>query len=148
MKRSAKLSVLWILLALPLASAWAQESAEEPVRCIQTTRIDRTEVIDDQTVVFYMRGRRIYVNHLDRACPGLDSGRPFSYRTTNSRLCSVDTITVLEQSAFGLIPGFTCGLGQFEPADEEVIALLKGEEEEAEITVVPIEVEEEDEAEE
>jgi hypothetical protein len=148
MRRSSRLSVFWVLLSLPLAPAWAQETADEPVRCIQSTRIDRTEVIDDRTVVFYMRGRRIYVNHLDRACPGLDRGNPFSYRTTNSRLCNIDTITVLERSAFGLIPGFSCGLGEFEPADEEVIALLKGEEEEAEITVVPVEVEELDEVDE
>jgi hypothetical protein len=145
MKRSSRLSVLWVLLSLPLAPAWAQGSAEEPVRCIQASRIDRTEIIDERTVVFYMRGRRIYVNHLDRACPGLDRGKPFAYRTTNSRLCSIDTITVLENSAFGMTRGFSCRLGEFEPADEEVIALLKGEEEEADITVVPVEVDELDE---
>ena len=83
-------------------------------------------------------------DRLDRACPGLDRDRPFSYRANNSRICSIDSITVLENSAFGLTRGFTCGLGVFEPSNEEAIALLKGEQEEAEVTVIDIEVEDED----
>lgn len=140
MKYSLGLLFCCGICAVPIAPASAQGVDGEPVRCVQTTRIDRTEVIGDDIIVFYMRGRDIFVNRLDRSCPGLDRG-PFSYRSNNSRLCSIDTITVLENSAFGLTRGFTCGLGIFEPADEEVVALLKGDEEEAEVTVVPIEVE-------
>ncbi|MGD8341663.1 MAG: DUF6491 family protein [Gammaproteobacteria bacterium] len=120
--------------------AMAQGTEGAPARCVQVSRIDRTEVIDDRTIVFYMRGRTIYVNRLDRACPGLDRGNPFSYRTSTSRICSADSITVLENTAFGLSRGFTCGLGEFEPSNEEAIALLKGDEEEADITVVPVEI--------
>ena len=148
MKHGPGLLLCSCLCAVPLTPAAAQGVDGEPVRCVQTTRIDRTEVIGDDVIVFYMRGRAIFINRLDRSCPGLDRGQPFSYRTTNSRLCNSDSITVLENSAFGLQRGFTCGLGVFEPADEEVVALLKGEEQEADVTVVPVEVEPEDEDEE
>ena len=148
MKHSLGLLFCCSLFALPLTPVAAQGNDGEPVRCIQASRIDRTEIIGDQTIVFYMRGRNnIFINRLDRACPGLDRGGPFSYRTTNSRLCNSDSITVLENSAFGLTRGFTCGLGLFEPADEEVIAILKGAEEEADVTVIEVEVEDEDVAE-
>ena len=42
----------------------------ESERCINTVRIDRTEVIDDRTVVFYLNGGDIYVNRLPHRCPG------------------------------------------------------------------------------
>jgi hypothetical protein len=146
MKHSLGLLFCCGLFALSAAPIAAQGIDGEPVRCIQTTRIDRTEVIGDQLIVFHMRGRdNIFINRLDRACPGLDRGRPFSYRSTNSRLCNSDSITVLENSAFGLTRGFTCGLGVFEPSNAEAIALLKGEQEEAEVTVIDVEVEDEDE---
>src|SRR5690606_17824151 len=43
-----------------------------PTRCISTTRLDRTEVVDNETVLFYMRGGDIYRNRLSRSCPGLE----------------------------------------------------------------------------
>ena len=148
MKRQARLLSYFLLSALPLATASSQDSddiddaadaAEEPARCITLSRIDRTEVIDDRTIAFHMRNGDIYLNRLDRACRNLDRGRPFSYRTSTSQLCSVDVITILEEFGVGLSPGASCGLGLFEPSDEEELALLKGEEEPAEITTVPVE---------
>jgi hypothetical protein len=41
------------------------------------------------------------------------------YKTTTSRLCSIDTITVLEQFSSRLDPGFTCRLGEFQPITPE-----------------------------
>src|SRR5262249_19543259 len=92
--------------------------------------------VDDQNVLFFMRDRSVYRNHLPRKCPGLEREDRFSYTLQGTRrLCSIDTITVLEDSPFGpgvsgLRDGFTCRLGEFVPlSPEEVEDLLPREDE-------------------
>ena len=89
--------------------------------CIAYQQIDRTQVVDDDTILFRMRGRNnpIYVNELPNKCPELRSEDRFMYRTSTSQLCAVDTITVLNDVGFGFMPGATCGLGKFTPIDED-----------------------------
>jgi len=144
MRREFYLTVLTGSLLLTLTSTDAQDGddSQEPVRCVALSRIDRTEVIDNQTVAFFMRGRDIFLNRLDVECPRLDHERRFSYRTSTGQLCAIDRITVIENTGFGLGAGASCGLGMFVPTTEEALAMLKGEEEPAEITVEDIEVEE------
>lgn len=86
--------------------------------CISASRIDNTKVLDQQNILFFMRGGEIYRNFLPRRCPGLDHREAFSYRSTASQLCAIDVITVLETSGFGPRPGANCGLGNFYPISE------------------------------
>jgi len=129
------------LSVAPLASALPQDTSGDELRCISLRRIDRTEVIDDRHIVFRLRGGDIYLNQLSRSCPRLDLERRFSYRTSTSQLCSIDSITVIENSAFGLIDGASCGLGMFTPIAEDMLEVLKGDQEEAEVTVTDVEIE-------
>ena len=46
--------------------------------CVSIRRIDRTEIIDDRTIVFHMIGKEIYLNKLPRRCPGLRSAGTYS----------------------------------------------------------------------
>ena len=89
-----------------------------PQDCIQTNRIRDTDVIDDRTIVFRMRGGDVFSNILERRCPGLGQHKRFMHETRGGRLCEIDTITVLEQWAGRITEGFTCGLGQFHPITE------------------------------
>jgi hypothetical protein len=103
-----------------------------PRDCVITQSIARTEVLDDQTIIFYMRGKNIaYRNYLPKKCPGLKRWDRFGYQVTAGRLCNIDLITVLENSIFGvgLDKGFTCRLGDFHPLSPEDIASLKIEKE-------------------
>jgi hypothetical protein len=84
----------------------------DPADCVDIARIDHTRVRDERTIDFYMRGRTVYRNRLPGECPGLAFEDAFTYRTSLSRLCSVDTITVLHTGGGG--PGATCGLGAFQ----------------------------------
>jgi hypothetical protein len=84
----------------------------DPLDCVDIARIDRTRVRDDSTIDFYMRGREVYRNRLPGECSGLAFEDSFTYRTSLSRLCSVDTITVLRPGGGG--PGPTCALGHFQ----------------------------------
>jgi hypothetical protein len=129
-------------LALPwlLAGSAAVRADDEPTfnrtprDCVQTQSISRTEILDDQTILFFMRGKNVaYRNYLPRKCPGLKRWDRFGYSVTAGRLCSIDLITVLERSGSsfstlgGFQPGFTCQLGDFVPMSPEEIVSLKDE---------------------
>ena len=124
------------LLAVGMQPSQAQDGADDealdraPERCISLNRIDRTEVIDDRTIIFHMRGGAIFLNHLARECPGLKREERFMYSPTSNRLCDVDTVTVLEQWGFGLTRGFTCSLGPFHPISDADLEDLRRTEEE------------------
>lgn len=89
----------------------------EPVDCVDLARIDYTRVRDDRTVDFYMRGREVYRNRLRNECSGLAFEDSFAYRTSLSRLCSVDLITVNRSGGAG---GPTCALGTFQRIETSI----------------------------
>jgi hypothetical protein len=86
----------------------------EPIDCVNTYSIRDTKVIDDRTIDFKMTGGKIYRNTLPYSCSGLRSEERFSYRATNNRLCSIDTIRVLNNYGGRLQEGAGCGLGKFQ----------------------------------
>jgi hypothetical protein len=104
---------------------------------VQTQSIARTDILDDQTIIFYMRGKNVaYRNYLPNKCPGLKRADRFSYQVTAGRLCNIDLITVLEiglrvdrEIPGGFERGFTCRLGDFHPLSPEDIESLKIEKE-------------------
>jgi hypothetical protein len=112
-----------------------------PVDCISVNRIRRTEVIDDQTVLFEMNGDVYLSNILDKECPGLGREKRFIHETYG-RLCDVDTITVLEQWGTSFRNGFTCRLGKFHPITEIEAEELTREPEVAEEQAPEVEVKE------
>ena len=114
------------ILALPLllvlaAPAFAADRSAPPaataagpaVDCVELRQIRETRVHGDSTIDFHMQGGKVYRNTLPYSCPGLGFEERFSYKTSLDRLCSVDTITVLQSP--GISAGATCGLGKFEP---------------------------------
>jgi hypothetical protein len=108
-----------VVCAAPSAAQDGDEFDRTPEDCVATASIDRTKVIDDNTILFYMRGKKIFRNYLPRRCPGLERHERFMYQSRSGRLCSVDTITVLEQWGAQLTPSFTCSLGAFQPITAE-----------------------------
>lgn len=116
---------------LPLLAAASADGQDEgafdrtPRDCIVVQSIDDTDAIDDQNIIFRMRGDRVYRNHLPRKCPGLERENRIAYETRSSRLCSIDTITVLEDFGVGFRPGFTCRLGEFVPLSPAEIEELE-----------------------
>lgn len=137
------LALPWLLAGS--TATYADDDAtfnRTPRDCVITQSIARTDILDDQTIIFYMRGKNIaYRNYLPKKCPGLKRWDRFGYHVTAGRLCSIDLITVLENSigpgaGFGpgtgldrFDQGFTCRLGDFHPLSPEDIASLKIEKE-------------------
>lgn len=86
----------------------------KPVSCIPIHQIRSSQVRDDSTIDFYMNNRKVFRNKLPSSCPSLGFQERFGYSTSISQLCSTDIITVLF-SGPGVMPGASCGLGQFQP---------------------------------
>jgi len=84
----------------------ARIEAAGPPYCVRVARIRGTKIVDDSTILFQMRSGKTYRNKLPYECDGLWFEDGFAYGTQIERLCSTDTITVLNR-------GTTCGLGQF-----------------------------------
>ena len=109
---------------LVIASGVAAKAPPAPVvvtgpamDCVLLQNIRETKVIDDRTIDFHMRDGKVFRNALPYSCPQLGFERSFSYSTSISQLCSVDTITVLQQGG-GIRPGASCGLGKFTPIEK------------------------------
>ena len=83
----------------------------EPVDCIETSRISRTRVRGDQAIDFHLRSGEVFRNTLRNRCPGLGFEDSFTYRASIGKLCSVDFITVINNSGG---QGPSCGLGSFQ----------------------------------
>jgi hypothetical protein len=132
--------------ALSLAGAAAQddeEESDEPLRCLSMTSIRSTIVLDDRRVLFVQAGDRVFLNRLDRECLGLARSGTFTYQVQSgarhARLCSTDSITVLETTG----RGFNCGLGVFEPLSQEQAESVVGRPSPS-VVSVPVELPKED----
>lgn len=91
----------------------------DPVSCVQIQQIRNTRVWDDRTIDFEMAGGKVYRNTLPNTCPGLGFEEAFLYETSQSQLCNVDIIYVLQRSGSMTRRGAGCGLGQFVPVELE-----------------------------
>lgn len=106
--------VLAIALYLPIgAQAEALQAAPKSVSCINLRDIESSDVKDDTTIIFKMRGRKYYKNELSSRCNGLGFAKAFSMNTHSSQLCSIDIIRVLNTYGGDLQNGIGCGLGKF-----------------------------------
>jgi hypothetical protein len=107
-------SVAIVAASLLTGAAPATADSDKTLDCIQINQIKRTKIVDDQNIIFYMRGNKSYNNHLPNKCSGLKSEDKYLYKTSLSQLCNVDIITVLHQDGAGMSPGASCGLGSFQ----------------------------------
>lgn len=80
-------------------------------RCVTLNRIRTSRVIDDNHILFIMKGKKAYLNTLPHRCSRLGFERSFSYKVSFNQLCNVDIITVFDST--GGIQGPSCGLGKF-----------------------------------
>jgi len=155
MNTSCRIAV-GLLPLLAAAGALAQDGDDDkpldrtPLDCITVSRIDQTDAIDDQNIIFRMRGKQVYRNTLPRTCPGLQRENRIAYQSSTSRLCNVDMITVLEDFGVGFRPGFTCRLGKFVPLSEAEVEDIdlrkKGEAGQSAIETSSVEIERSDDA--
>ncbi len=126
MKRFRHLS-LAVFLVISAPGIAAQEDAGQSERCVSLTSIKRMTILDNRHIIFDLTGGRHYLNTLPYPCAGLHRSRAIMYRTSLSRLCDLDIITVLDDVGPGFRPMGSCGLGVFQPVTDEELGNLKTE---------------------
>lgn len=107
-------------MAAPIEVSAEDEGIEDgSKRCLNARSIRRTEVIDDNHVVFEIQGRRLYLNVLPKSCKGLSQDGRFSYEISTRSLCAHDKIRVLREAGNTFYEGKACSLGRFRPVTVE-----------------------------
>ena len=79
--------------------------------CIRPHQIKRTNVLDDNHILFEMRGNQYLLNTLDHKCSRLGFERSISYTVRGGRLCNTDIVSVFDAT---MGPMSSCFLGKFE----------------------------------
>jgi hypothetical protein len=84
-----------------------------PIHCIHIHSINDMRIRDDQTIDFYLAGRKVYRNHLPLTCTGLAQEERFTFSRTLPELCNSDAIRVV-RGFTAVTPGASCSLGDFQ----------------------------------
>lgn len=100
-------------------------SDKDPVRCLALNSIKQMTILDKQHIIFDTNDGGHYLNSLPYPCSSLRRSRAIMYRTSLSRLCDLDIITVLDDVGPGFRPMGSCGLGVYEPIDHDELRELK-----------------------
>jgi len=97
-------------LAAPV-SAFAADAAGKPV-CLDVNRIDHTEVLNSHQILFYMYGKKVWVNTLANNCSTLTRQDGFAWESSITKYCdNLEIIRVLRT-------GQVCELGAFTPYEK------------------------------
>ena len=95
-----------------LARELAGRSAGPAEACVARVEGRSLEAVDERTIV-YRSADRIWVNRLERDCPGLDPLSTLIIEPAGARYCRGDRVSGLEPGAS--IAGPACLLGDFTP---------------------------------
>lgn len=124
-RRSLELSALVMAGAVTGCSGGvltSGASAQDPApHCLNLVRIKHVEILDRRHIVFEMDNGDNYMNVLPGPCPSLHRNKALMYKTSLSRLCDLDIITVLDSVGGGYEPAGSCGLGKFREATQDEI---------------------------
>ena len=101
------LAVAALLLASPALAA-AGTAASPPQVCLNVNDIQRTEVVDDRTILFHMYGGKVWRNTLKTVCPMLKVS-PYTEKLIGDLVCSNQQFIHLT------LTGNDCVLGDFTP---------------------------------
>lgn len=122
--KTARIITLFALAAVAAPSYGQDEEGEaerdmDAEHCVRIIAIENIQIVNDDTLIFEMRGGKYFRNDLPHRCPGMRRSDTLMYRAATGMLCNVDIITVLDDWGFGFSPGVSCGLGMFTPVTKE-----------------------------
>jgi hypothetical protein len=143
-----KLGLLARLLGMaalcgPAAEQQAQDTSAAP-SCLARPAVRRMQIVDANTVLFFMRDKTAFKNSLARQCPGLRRDSQLSFTAADRQICSGTSFQVMLRVGSGsnsesvllpggstmsvprpdMIPGPTCALGEFSAIAEADAAAL------------------------
>ena len=83
------------------------------VSCVSQRDLGSNRSVGEGAIIFDPPGDLLYVNRPPAGCPSMEFGRTLITRTTSSRLCRGDIVTVADLVSGSEFGG--CGLGDFTP---------------------------------
>ena len=82
--------------------------------CLKADEVDHTQVLNDRQILFYMRGKKVWLNTLAGRCATLPIQDGFAWSSSFDEYCAnVETIRVIRT-------GESCKLGEFTPYEKPV----------------------------
>lgn len=96
-----------------LSKAIAGRTAGAPVDCLDLNRIRSSRIIDRTAIVYETDGGTLYVNRPESGADQLRKGLTLVTDTHSPRLCSIDTVRLVDLPTHGN-SGWV-GLGKFVP---------------------------------
>lgn len=102
--------------AVKLAAMLEGRVAGKPVDCIDQRRIQSSDIIDGQAIVYKMPGGKLYVNEPRSGKASLDRDDVLVTKTHSDQLCSIDIVRLYDRTAH-FESGFV-GLGKFVPYEK------------------------------
>jgi hypothetical protein len=118
---SALVSGILMFPAALTTAAWADDAkptsgspasgspASGSMVCLDASLIDHTKVLNDHQILFYMKGREVWVNNLQNRCIGLRYDEEFVRAGSDPRYC--DNAETIKAGPTGQ----PCLLGKFTP---------------------------------
>lgn len=83
----------------------------DPQICLQSNRIDHTEILSKTQILFYMNGKEVWLNTLPHPC-SMDRTDGFVWKSSIPQYCdNLETIKIIRT-------GQTCMLGKFTPYEK------------------------------
>jgi hypothetical protein len=111
---TATLFILAATVAFLAAPASADQTTETKSVCLQAHDVDHTHVLNDHQILFYMRGKKIWLNTLQGRCVTLPFREGFAWESSFPEYCAnAETIRVVQS-------GEVCRLGEFTPYETPV----------------------------
>jgi hypothetical protein len=87
--------------------ALAEAGGDAKSICLKADEVDHTQVLNDHQILFYMRGKKVWLNTLDGRCATLPIQEGFAWSSFFPEYCAnVETIRVIRT-------GEVCKLGEF-----------------------------------
>jgi hypothetical protein len=102
----------------------ADDAPSVAQRCIYVDRLDQTRIVDERSILFFMRDHTVFQNVFPKPCAGLRKTDRIAYDVVSGRLCADELVTQLIDVG-GYARGALCTIGMFVPiGDDEVQRLL------------------------
>jgi hypothetical protein len=113
-----------LLCAAHVPYVRAEDEPSVAQRCVYVDRIDQTQIVDERSILFFMRDHTVLQNMLPNSCAGLRPRDRIKYDATLGKLCANEFVTQLVDIG-SYAPGTLCRIGMFVPIGaEEARSLL------------------------
>jgi hypothetical protein len=110
-----------------LKSTPREEDYTQARRCVRSSRIERTEILNDRLIVFHMKREENLLLQFPQRCPGLRRDVTLKYEKGGPNICEHDVVQALIDLGATLRWGPRCILPAFEPVTDAQVEYVKAE---------------------